>query len=101
MKGVSSWNFDVADLKAQAALEPDVDSAGWDFDVASSEPHGDGDTSKAGAAPAGDGELLPAMQFRTPPPPPPQAARPPAPSPPCPSHPGEITDQDASRHRTT
>mmetsp|Transcript_35744 Transcript_35744/g.101160 ORF Transcript_35744/g.101160 Transcript_35744/m.101160 type:complete len:686 (-) Transcript_35744:264-2321(-) len=54
VKGVSSWNFDVADLKAQAAMEPDPDG-GWDFDVASSDPQGNADAVNEGLQPSADG----------------------------------------------
>lgn len=32
IKGVSAWDFDVAKLKQQAAMEPDEDGDAWNFD---------------------------------------------------------------------
>jgi len=56
IKGVSAWNFDVQDLKQQAALEPADDD--WNFDQPSQGNAADaaGDTSAPAAAEGEDGK---------------------------------------------
>lgn len=53
IKGVSAWDFDVAKLKAQAAMEPDDDGDGWNFDAAPAKEEAPPAAASAEDAPEG------------------------------------------------